>query len=636
MTGDRIRRRSAAHAVLDAQGRFILYCPLCTSLLKNGLVQDRKQRNTCGRPLHCPSGRQTNHSQDRQPMDDATRVLIVDLPEDAERIRSELVATLPQARFLQVATRDRYQTALASFSPDLILAELQLPGFPGMAALHLAQEQCHATPFLLVAGTLDLETAVAAMKSGAWDCLRKKDLARLAARVREALADKESRGANRDLPSRHEHLQTLFQLVELAKREWEVTMDCVDDVVILLDAGNRIRRCNKALATLAAGREYRDILGRNWPELREQLKFAETGAASEGPELFHSPSGRFFRTRSYPLEMAERMTAGSVITLHDISQRKLMSDRLEKQNSELTRAYEELKASQAKLLQQEKMASIGLLAAGVAHEINNPIGFVSSNLDTLDKYLERLTEFLRLQDETLRAQGGPAGETALAEARRRLRIEYLLDDIPALLGESRDGVDRVRTIVQNLKGFARIDRNEQDEADINQCLEETLNIIWNELKYKATVHREYGELPRIRCHPRQLNQVFMNLLLNAAQAIESRGEITVRTWADDADIFVTVEDTGCGILPEHLPRLFEPFFTTKEVGQGTGLGLSIVYDIVRKQHGGDIAVTSEVGRGTVFRVRLPLGERQECGAEETTEGKNAPRHEPKQKPGTAG
>ncbi|OGQ86720.1 MAG: hypothetical protein A2512_08725 [Deltaproteobacteria bacterium RIFOXYD12_FULL_56_24] len=279
---------------------------------------------------------------------------------------------------------------------------------------------------------------------------------------------------------------------------------------------------------------------------------------------------------------------------------------IEKKNSELQHAYDELKAAQSQFVQQEKMASIGQLAAGVAHEINNPIGFVTSNLGTLKKYLGRITEFFQKQAEIYPQEAGDDRAGRLAAIRGQLKIEAVLEDLPSLISESLDGVERVRKIVQNLKSFSRIDQSDYSMADINQCLDDTLNIIWNELKYKCTVKKEYGELPQTKCYPQQLNQVFMNLLVNAAQAIADQGEIVITTRASEAEITIAIADSGSGIPPENLHRIFEPFFTTKEVGKGTGLGLSITYDIVTKKHGGKIEVTSELGKGTTFVVTLPV------------------------------
>ncbi len=279
---------------------------------------------------------------------------------------------------------------------------------------------------------------------------------------------------------------------------------------------------------------------------------------------------------------------------------------IEKKNCELQGAYDELKATQSQFVQQEKMASIGQLAAGVAHEINNPIGFVTSNLGTLQKYLGRITEFLKMQAEIYPQEVGDDRAVRLAEIRKQLKIEPVLEDLPSLIAESLDGVERVRKIVQNLKSFSRIDQSDYTMVDINHCLDDTLNIIWNELKYKCTVKKDYGDLPLTKCYPQQLNQVFMNLLVNAGQAIEGQGEIVITTRATETEISIAIADSGGGIPQENLNRIFEPFFTTKEVGKGTGLGLSITYDIVTKKHGGRIEVTSELGKGTTFTVTVPI------------------------------
>ena len=280
---------------------------------------------------------------------------------------------------------------------------------------------------------------------------------------------------------------------------------------------------------------------------------------------------------------------------------------MESEHRELENAYAALKAAQAHMVQQEKMASIGQLAAGVAHEINNPIGFISSNLGTLAKYVDRLTEFVSLQSEVIGRLDATEAGGELGKKRRELKIDYITEDIKELIAESLEGTDRVRRIVQDLKSFSRVDEAEYKPADINKCIESTLNIVRNELKYKTVVNREYGEIPMTRCYPRQLNQVFMNLLVNAGQAIEKQGEITIRTWNAGGSIYVSISDTGRGIPGDMLNRIFEPFFTTKEVGKGTGLGLSITYDIVKK-HNGEITVDSEEGRGTTFTVKIPVAE----------------------------
>jgi two-component system NtrC family sensor kinase len=193
----------------------------------------------------------------------------------------------------------------------------------------------------------------------------------------------------------------------------------------------------------------------------------------------------------------------------------------------------------------------------------------------------------------------------LDEKRKRLKINRIIEDIRSLAGESTEGAQRISKIVQDLKTFSRLDESDDKPADINAGIESTLNIVWNEIKYKAALKKDYGRIPVTRCNPGQMNQVFMNLLVNAAHAIEAQGEIAIRTWAEHENIFVSISDTGRGIPDENMGRIFDPFYTTKEVGKGTGLGLSIAYDIV-KRHGGDIAVDSKVGIGTTFTVRLPV------------------------------
>jgi phosphate/phosphite/phosphonate ABC transporter binding protein len=280
---------------------------------------------------------------------------------------------------------------------------------------------------------------------------------------------------------------------------------------------------------------------------------------------------------------------------------------LDVKSKELQSAYAELKATQSRILQQEKMASIGQLAAGVAHEINNPMGFVISNLGTLRKYSDKLSAFLDIQShalDTVAVLETPELVEAAAK-RKELKIDYVLADLGNLIRESLEGAERVKKIVQDLRNFSRIDEAEVVSADINAGIESTLNILWNELKYKAAVAREYGAIPKTKCNIRQMNQVFMNLLANAGQAIKDKGTITIRTAERNGCIEIAISDTGSGISQDKIGRIFEPFFTTKEVGKGTGLGLSIAYDIVKK-HNGTIAVESEPGKGTTFTVVIPV------------------------------
>ncbi|GEM_PF-4529852 len=292
--------------------------------------------------------------------------------------------------------------------------------------------------------------------------------------------------------------------------------------------------------------------------------------------------------------------------------RQRLRDALEQKNRELVKKHKELENATMQLLQSEKMASIGQLAAGVAHEINNPMGFINSNLNVLDDYRKDLKKIFHAY-ETLFSDisrinpKGPIGQQLeqIQEARDEMDFPHLFDDLDALIRESREGAERVKNIILNLKEFSHPSKGEPERADINSGLESTLNIVWNELKYKAEVKKEYGELPRIKCYPRELSQVFMNILINAAQAIENRGEIELRTWNENNHVCIRIQDTGCGMTQEQISKIFDPFYTTKEVGKGTGLGLSISYGIVKK-HGGEIKVESEPGKGSAFTIMLPV------------------------------
>ncbi len=290
---------------------------------------------------------------------------------------------------------------------------------------------------------------------------------------------------------------------------------------------------------------------------------------------------------------------------HTESERELIS--LQRANQELRALNDRLRSAQDQLLQSERLASIGQLAAGVAHEINNPIGYVFSNFGTLETYLERLFEMLEAYEQAEAALAGSAVASGLVALRERVELGYLKQDIPMLMAESREGLSRVRKIVQDLKDFSRVDTHQEWVwASLHQGIDSTLNIVANEIKYRADVRLEYGKLPDIECLPSELNQVFLNLLVNAAQAIgPQRGLIVVRSGDAGAEVWVEVEDNGSGIAPEHLARVFDPFFTTKPVGRGTGLGLSLAYGIVQKHHG-RIEVRSESGRGSCFRVTLPV------------------------------
>ncbi|WP_256079936.1 ATP-binding protein [Massilia sp. YIM B04103] len=286
-------------------------------------------------------------------------------------------------------------------------------------------------------------------------------------------------------------------------------------------------------------------------------------------------------------------------------------------NRQLQQQFEQRKQLESRLVQSEKLASLGLLCSGVAHEINNPLGFLQSNFGVLEEYLENLFGLLDAYADN--CNGGCEAPAGLAP--RPLRdpgqLAFLREDIPVLMAQSKDGMGRVSKIVQSLKDFSRNGNcsSPWELADLHRGLDSTLNIMAGEIRKVADLHKEYGELPMVECLPSELNQVFMNLVINAAHAIgPARGQITIRTGCHGGEAWVEVTDNGCGIAPEVLPRIFDPFYTTKPLGQGTGLGLSLSYGIVRN-HGGRIDVQSAPGRGTAFRILLPLRQKEAAPAQ---------------------
>jgi len=274
------------------------------------------------------------------------------------------------------------------------------------------------------------------------------------------------------------------------------------------------------------------------------------------------------------------------------------------QTCELVEAYGDLKKIHNQMLQQEKMASIGQLDAGVAHEINNPAGFIGSNLGSLQKYVDKLNEGLAFMEQSLKQVDNAELQAEIKAKKQQLKLDFVQEDINDLITESKDGIERIATIVRNLKSFSRTENDKQEPIDLQEALESAISIAWNEIKYKAKIIKEYQPLPLVTCFPQQLSQVFVNLLVNAAHAIENQGVITIKTRQEKNWFVVQICDTGRGISEEHLAKLFEPFFTTKEVGKGTGLGLSICHDIMQKHHG-IIEVDTKLGIGTSFTIKLP-------------------------------
>ncbi|MFN9731323.1 MAG: ATP-binding protein [Pseudomonadota bacterium] len=406
-----------------------------------------------------------------------------------------------------------------------------------------------------------------------------------------------------------QHDVTELRIFDHARIRFEQMVDASSDAILVVDGDGNVGYANDAACRLAGAlpREGASAVASLIDRTAIAIAAASGAWRSEitirtldGADI---PVVQDVRRHESPDDGGAYFT----VMLHDISAEQSREEELQNRNVELQLAYSQLRGAQDQLLQSEKMASLGQLAAGVAHEINNPIGYVHSNIGTLKDYTRSLFGMLAACENALAsAMLPPDQRAALDEQRDRFEIDYLTQDLPSLLDESAEGIERVRKIVQDLKDFSHAGQGDEWQiADLHRGLDSTLNIVWNELKYKAEVVKDYGPLPPVECIPSQINQVFLNILVNAGHAIKERGTIRISSGASEDTGWIEIADSGEGIPEENLQRIFDPFFTTKRVGQGTGLGLSLSYSIIKK-HGGRIEVSSTLGQGTAFRILLPL------------------------------
>ena len=395
---------------------------------------------------------------------------------------------------------------------------------------------------------------------------------------------------------------------------------------LLLDAAQRVLYCNsfvvqrcprdiRAIAGMRLADAFPEVDTPHWHELfhrvscerqpvqtiwRDQPYLILLNAASDNDEC--APLPMLQATLLFPVvSSGDALVLGLAIfdnsraAANPALQQALRA--LSRKHDELSELSRKLQAANRQLLQSEKMAAIGQLAAGVAHEINNPVGFVASNLKTLAGYVQQLLQLVDHMSEW--------GGLELQRLKQQFDYDFIRDDINGLLSESTDGVERVKRIISSLRDFSHSDDEVFVQADLHEGIRSTLNVVNNEVKYKAEVVCDFDELPLVECIPAQINQVVMNLLVNAAQAIEHDGRIVIHTELGADEVLIQVSDNGCGIAAQHLAQIFDPFFTTKPVGKGTGLGLALSFSIVEK-HGGSLTVSSEPGHGAVFTIRLPI------------------------------
>nr|MBX2807912.1 hypothetical protein [Cellvibrionaceae bacterium] len=392
--------------------------------------------------------------------------------------------------------------------------------------------------------------------------------------------------------------------------------------ILVIDKAHNIILCNNFMQDYTQ-KNNDDIISHNlftvYPKLPQAwlkrrinniflLKNSSFISWEQRPSLFNFPNSRpitgnrqdmIQNCSLLPIFSENNEVTHVCITTHDATATALSQSQIKKTSKRLA---EEKKAQQAliskleetkdQLLQSEKMASIGQLAAGVAHEINNPVGFIKSNFNSLKRYAKELNTVIQKHHHLLQASDDNENQQRLTAINEEHDIEFITEDINNLLKESFDGINRIEDIVKSLKYFSREDSKQWEEADINAGIESTLKIVSHEIKYIATIEKNYQQLPKVQCLPMQINQVFMNLLVNAAHAIEptnTSGKISISTSAQQTYVTIAISDNGKGIEKVNIVKIFDPFFTTKPVGKGTGLGLSLSYNIIQ-EHGGEISV----------------------------------------------
>lgn len=398
--------------------------------------------------------------------------------------------------------------------------------------------------------------------------------------------------------------QRLKALEELnrASETWQRTFDSITDFVFLMDMNCHILQVNRSFAE-KLNREPKSFIGQKCHDVVHRQDHYWMTCPMKDLRMDGKPStrevsgfdGTPLLVTVAPILDDDKNVVGAVHIAKDITE-------LKQATADLKATYEQLIMAQSRLIQSEKMASLGVLAAGVAHEINNPTAFILTNLFVLKDYATSLRDFVASTDDLCDT---PKKKEWLQELRSRLKIDLITEDFQTLIGETIEGAERIKKIVRDLKNFAHPDTGCFEMGDLNHCLESSLNIVWNEIRNKAVLVKECGPIPPVSFNPQQISQVFVNLLVNAAQSIDCEGKITLKTSHEGKWVLIEISDTGCGMSEETCSKIFDPFYTTKPVGQGTGLGLAIVQRVI-KDHRGEIEVISKPARGTTFLIKLPV------------------------------
>ncbi len=511
-------------------------------------------------------------------------------------------------------------SAYRECKPDIIITDIQMPVMDGFAMVREIRklDDEKSTPIFVMTAFEQLDYLKSSINLGAFEYV-----------VKPVDADKFTESlleCARRLLVENNLRQTQIYAENIVETVREPLVVLTHDLKIQT-ANNSFYATFKVTPEETIGNFIYDLGNRQWdiPKLRilfEEILPLET--VINGYEVEHDFPGIGRKNILLNARQIFRKKIGLhiiLLAMEDITDRKQTEAALRENQIQLQSLNEQLEKRIAGevhknrekdiiLLHADKMSSIGQLASGVAHEINNPIAFVVSNLETLKRYVDTLSQFFGDLGRVLEKDYSEESHHILREAVQNQDIISILEDINPLIAESSEGANRVKQIVRDLKNFARTDDTGFEWADLNDCVRSTVNLVRNEIKYVSELELQLGAIPHICCSRHQISQVILNLLVNAAHSIKKNGSIVVTTSQVDNSVLLCVSDNGCGMSEEVMKRVFEPFYTTKEVGMGTGLGLSISYSIIQKHHG-EIQVESEPGKGTTFTVRLPVNNKEE-------------------------
>ncbi len=551
------------------------------------------------------------------------------LAEDNDVVRRSIAEFLLKQGYFVIEAQTGVE-ALRHFReirPQLIITDLRMPELDGIRFLEIVKEESELTPYIIVSGQGTMQDVIEGLRLGAWDYLQKPiyplellkhsveralERARLLRESRHhqqyletAIAQRTSDllVQNRMLEKEIRQRQAQEELVQEARSEWERTVNALPDMIAIVDLEHRVIRLNAAMQE-KIGRPQAEIIGQDclkcggtFPCLHSELI---KDRRSRTVEIYDRECDRYYSLHIIPYFAGDGGLIGSVHVFHDIS--------------ELKRGMKEKEILHAQLLQAHKLESVGQLASGIAHEINTPTQFVSSNVGFLDEAFADIQEvvagLIRAgQEKSLSVEG-------LRQALETADWPYLAKEIPLAIQQSREGLSRVAHLVRAMKEFSHPGGKEAELVDINHLVDITVTVARNEWKYSSEVHLELAEgLPGVFCMAGEIGQVLLNLLVNAAHAISEKlgptpeggkGIITIKTEVDGLAVLIHFTDNGCGIPDFARTKIFDPFFTTKAVGSGTGQGLAIAYDVVTRKHAGTLTFTTAVGVGTTFTIRLPI------------------------------